>query len=314
MDKPIYIEYLDCYVPETELELASCPDLADSISPYFADSVDFLKNAKSALLLDNIRIEQRLDLKEMVMSIADRYMQSQRVDARTVKYIIMATDQSDGAKDFGHHILQRLGTPRSTVFRVTDNYCANVDVAIGLAAGLLRAEQKPSRAIIISGTRLGKGLTGRVVGTYGILGDSAAITVLSNEEGPHLAEVREQVVITRNELAEIDLTKDNTLLHLQSYTICLRELLAKSGLLPSMVDQVVFHNANELLILQVAKSCKINAKAVNNSNQGKFGHLGTCDLVLNLKTILEGGDKAIKNIVALHLGVMGTYAATHFVQ
>ena len=37
-----------------------------------------------------------------------------------------------------------------------------------------------------------------------------------------------------------------------------------------MVDQVVIHNANELLILQVLKSCGIKVGALDGSNQGKL--------------------------------------------
>ena len=215
MDKPIYIEYLDCYIPETKLELAGCTDLEESIAPYFSGRAEFLKYATSVLCLDNIRVGSAAwsgrDGHAVIRSVSE----SQGAAARTVKYIIVATDQSSDLKDYGHHILRRLAIPRSTVFRVTDNYCVNIDLAIGLAATLLRANQEPSRAIIISGTKNGNGLAKRVVGTYGILGDSAGITVLSNEKGSHyLAEVGGQAVISRGELAEIDLTKDNTLLHL----------------------------------------------------------------------------------------------------
>jgi 3-oxoacyl-[acyl-carrier-protein] synthase III len=314
VDKAIYIEYLDCYIPETKLNLADCPDLEDGSGRYFASSKDFLKYANTVLRLDNVRVEQRLDLESMVMVILDQYVQRRGADARSVKYVIIATDFSDAVKDIGHRVVQRLATPRSTVLRVADNYCVNIDIAIGLATTLLRAEETPSRAVIISGMKCGNGLKERVVGTYGVLGDSAAITVLSNEEGSQLAEVRGQAVVSRGELAEMNLAKDNTLLHLQSYSICLRELLKKSDLLPSKVDQVVIHNANELLILQVVKSCGINMRVVNNSNQGKFGHLGSCDLVLNLKTILEQDDRAIRNIVSLNLGVIGTYVSTLFIQ
>ena len=314
MDKPIYIEYLDCYIPETKLDLADCADLEESIVPYFSSRTEFLKYATSVLCLDNIRVDPRLGLEEMVMLLLDQYLRSQGAAARTVKYVILATDQSYDLKDYGHRILRRLAIPRSTVFRVTDNYCVNIDLAIGLAATLLRANQEPSRAIIISGTKNGNGLAKRIVGTYGILGDSAGITVLSNEKGSHLAEVGGQAVISRGELAEIDLTKDNTLLHLQSYSICLKELLSKSSLLPAMVDQVVIHNANELLIVQVLKSCGIKVGALDDSNQGKFGHMGSCDLVLNLKTILEREERAAGNIVSLNLGIIGTYVATLFKQ
>jgi 3-oxoacyl-[acyl-carrier-protein] synthase III len=314
MDKPVYVEYLDCYIPETKMNLADFPDLPESVRPYFSGSEDFLNYAKSVLCLDSIRVEQRLGLEEMVMLLVDQYMRGHGAAARTVKYVIIATDQSYDLKDYGHHILQRLAIPRSTVFRVADNYCVNVDLAIGLATTLLRANQEPSRAIIISGTKNGNGLAKRVVGTYGILGDSAGITVLSNERGSHLAEVIGQAVISRGELAEIDLTRDSTLLHLQSYSICLKELLSKSSLLPSMVDQVVIHNANELLIVQVIKSCRIKAAAINDSNHGKFGHMGSCDLVLNLKTILEREERAAGNIVSLNLGIIGTYVATLFKQ
>lgn len=315
LDKTIYIEYLDCYLPESKLNLADCPDhLPDGISAYFRDREDFLKFSTSVLFLDNVRVERRLDLEKMVMLLLDQYVQRQGAAARTVKYVIIATDYSCDLKDFGHRILRRLAIPHATVFRVADNYCANIDIAIGLAANLLRAKREPSRAIIISGAKLENGLEGRVVGTYGILGDSAGITVLSNEEGPHLAEVKEQVVITRGELAEMDLTKDNTLLHLQSYSICLKELLSQSDLLPSLVDQVVIHNANQMLLLQVIKSCGVNTRAINKSNLGKFGHLGTCDLVLNLKTILEQEDGAAGNIVSLNLGIIGTYVSTLFKQ
>jgi len=82
--------------------------------------------------------------------------------------------------------------------------------------------------------------------------------------------------------------------------------------MPSDVDQVVIHNANEMLILQVIKACGIKIRNVNNSNQGKFGHLGSCDLVLNLKTILDQGDGDAGNIVSLNLGIVGTYVSTLF--
>jgi hypothetical protein len=62
----------------------------------------------------------------------------------------------------------------------------------------------------------------------------------------------------------------------------------------------------------VVKSCGIKIPVVNNRNQGKFGHLGSCDLVLNLKTILEQDDVAAGNIVSLDLGIVGTYVATLF--
>jgi 3-oxoacyl-[acyl-carrier-protein] synthase III len=315
LEKTIYIEYLDCYLPETKLNLADCPDhLPDGISAYFCDRKDFLHFSTSVLCVDNIRVERRLDLEKMVMLLLDQYMQRQGAIVRTVKYLIIATDYSYDLKDFGHHILHQLALRSSSAFRVADNYCANIDIAIGLAATLLRSKQEPSRAIIISGAKLGNGLDGRVVGTYGILGDSAGITVLSNEKGSYLAEVSGQVVVTRGELAEMDLAQDNTLLHLQSYSTCLKELLSHSGLLPSMVDQVVIHNANQLLLQQVIKSCGISTRTINKSNLGKFGHLGTCDLVLNLKTILEQDDKAAGNIVSLNLGIIGTYVSTLFRQ
>jgi|SRR5579872_407691 len=215
MNKVIHIEYLDCYVPETQLNLADCPDLETAIDGYFSGREDFLRFSTNVLSLDGIRVERQLDLEGMAMSVLDKYMHRQGVDTRTVKFIIIATDQSDALKDFGHKILGRFALPRTTVFRISDNYCANIDLAIGLAATLLRAEKEPGKVIILSGTRRGEGLTGRVVGAYGIVGDSAGITVLSSEEGPHLAEVGGQVVITRGELAEMDLTKDNTPLHLQ---------------------------------------------------------------------------------------------------
>jgi len=64
----------------------------------------------------------------------------------------------------------------------------------------------------------------------------------------------------------------------------------------------------------VIKSCRIKAAAINDSNHGKFGHMGSCDLVLNLKTILEREERAAGNIVSLNLGIIGTYVATLFKQ
>jgi 3-oxoacyl-[acyl-carrier-protein] synthase III len=259
-------------------------------------------------------VERQLDLEGMVMVLLDRYLEQQGAAAGTVKYIIIASDFSDALKHFGHRIQQRLAIPLSTVFRVADNYCANIDIAIGVAVSLLGAKREPSRALIISGAKLGEGLVGRVVGTYGVLGDSAGITVLSNVEGPHLAEVGEQIVLTRGELAEVDLKKDNTVLHLQSYSICLKELLSQSGVLPNEVQKVITHNANQMLIMMVIKSCGIKIGTIDNVNQGKYGHLGSCDLVLNLKTLLERNGRAAGNVVSLNLGVVGTYVSTLFKQ
>src|ERR1700761_5477809 len=146
MKKPVYIEYLDCYIPETKMHLADCSDLQDAIGSYFMDGEDFLKFFHQVLALEDVRVERKMDLETMAMLVVDQYVHRRRADPRTVKYIIIATDQSASIKDFGHNIMQKLASPRTTVLRVGDNYCANIDIAIGLAATLLRTEQEPARA------------------------------------------------------------------------------------------------------------------------------------------------------------------------
>lgn len=316
MKKTIHINHIDYYIPENRL-LFSDNDafFTEDNKSVFKNAEDFNLFTEKVLNIDGVNVETEKSLETMALELISKNIDAGSIDTTLVRYILIAVDSPDQLKHFGHYIQDKLKLNNANVIRITDNYCANVDIAIGLSKSILENIDELAQVLIITGSKLKNSLENRIVGNYGVMGDSAGIAIISNSSIDALVEIKSQEIITKGELSKIDLEKDNTLLHYQSYVECLTKLIKNNNLSGEDFDAVILHNANQMLIEQALKACGVKKEKINTENHQKYGHLGTTDLLLNLKTHIENSiSDNDETILSLNLGVIGSYVSTYYVK
>jgi 3-oxoacyl-[acyl-carrier-protein] synthase III len=308
----VFINHLDYYVPQDRLYFEENKDFFNEPHPGvpFDNSDKFFEFVKKYLDIDSVTVEKNLTLEEMVMGLLKKNIEAGKINPAVITHIILAPDLYNHLPSFGHRVQYELNMPKANVVRVTDNFCANIDVGIGLAAKLIAQETDPTTILVIAGTKLGDGFDIRVVGSYGVMGDAAGFMIMSNNKEQAVAEVLGQETVTKGVLYNADLAKDNTILHFQSYSESVKKVLAKAQLTAADVSQVLLHNANQMLVTETLKSCGIKPDKVDKTNHKKYGHLGTVDLVMNLHTNIENAPANQEVLLSVNLGVVGTYVST----
>jgi 3-oxoacyl-[acyl-carrier-protein] synthase III len=305
------IGYLDYYIPDQTLPVEGfLAQLEDKDIPVLfpgkAEFGDFIDNV---LRLDSIRIEEQMGETEMLEDLIQKMFDEQVVEPADVQLIILLfEDKIEGKKNPGHFLQYKFGMSNATILNLSGNHCANLDVAIGLAARLCQGE---TRNILILSVTKKQSPEGRVVGTYGILGDGAALAIVRRED--KVLDLKDQVMIAKGMLYEADMTKNNTLVHTRYIRKSVNEILRRNSLAAADIDKVVIQNANPLLQLQTLTEMNFDPKSVFTENIGRYGHLDTIDLVVNLHGVIglpcsrEGA-----RILTIGLGWAGTYVATLF--
>lgn len=309
MNNKAFINILDSYIPEDEILFEAHSHFFDTQkNEVFTSSEAFYKFSNEVLQLSSVRHEKQLSLEEMLMRILDKNVEAGHIDPDAIDYIIVANDFNHQLKNFGHYVQAEFEMQNAQTFHLTDNYCVNIDLAINLAAQLVRNASEEKQVLILTGLKLHDNLEGRIVGNYGVLGDAAGLMVVSNVKDKASYEVVAQSVVTQGSLYDMDYSRDNTILHFQSYSKALQQLFREAKIPTEEISKIVLHNANHLLIEQVLSANGVAAALIDKENQNLYGHLGATDLILNLKTLQKA--KSMHNVVSLNLGFVGTYAAT----
>jgi 3-oxoacyl-[acyl-carrier-protein] synthase III len=306
-----YIKHLDCYLPKNRLYFKDHLDYFENgnYSQLFENGTKFLEFNKKTLDLESVIVETEKKMEEMAVELLDKNLDEGNIIPEEIDYVFIAVDWDFQLENFGHYMQHEFDMKNAKIIRVSGNYCTNVDMAMDLACGILDGSDKEQNILIITGSKFHNTLDKRIIGTYGVMGDSIGLMLLSNNIKNSLLEIKKQNVVTKGELHKLDLMKDNAILHFQSYIECLDRILENEVM---TIDKIILHNANQLLLEQVFIYKGINKDSIDKTNQNKYGHLGTTDLILNLKTYAENGAKKDDNILSLNLGVVGTYVATLF--
>ncbi|MEM9686078.1 MAG: 3-oxoacyl-[acyl-carrier-protein] synthase III C-terminal domain-containing protein [Bacteroidota bacterium] len=306
----IFINHLDYYIPEDRLYFSEQ-------TAYFKDkdqNIDeFLAFTNNTLKLKGVSVENKWSFEDMINQLLEKNLDEGNIIPENINFIVIAPDLGHQLIDFGHNVQYKYKMSNAQVIRISDNYCANIDVAVGLASKLIgKQSEKEQHVLILGGTRLENSLKGRIIANYAIVGDSASLTLMSNHKETAKFRYEDQQVVTQGILGAVDFNKDNTMLHFQSYIKCLEKLLNANTIEKNDIDKIILHNANHYLIELALKSYGISLDKIDKSNHSKYGHLGTSDLVLNLNTCLNNGTQKNQRLVSLSLGIIGTYVATAF--
>jgi 3-oxoacyl-[acyl-carrier-protein] synthase III len=308
-----YINFIDVLLPEDRIyfkDYKSFIDNAQENEIPFKSFEDFDSFVIGKLNLDSVIVEKEKSFQDLIFQKLDENVDSGNILPQEIDYILIAVDWDDQLKDIGHKIQYEYGMDKASVIRLTGNYCCNIDMAIILADKLLKGEVDKKNVLIITGSVLGNSMSKRIVGTYGVMGDSVGVMIMSNHsDGNTKYELLKSSTITKGVLHKIDLVKDNAILHYQSYTLCLRDLLKDQN--KDDIKKIILHNSNQFLIEQVVLGEGFSIDMIDKENINKYGHLGTTDLLLNLNTYYEKS-KSPELVFSLNLGVVGTYISLLF--
>lgn len=316
MKSQVFINHLDCSIPESRFVLQeNLGHFNDGKEgPLFPNADKFMEFINKYMGFESVAAEKdpAVTQESMTMDLLKKGIADGKIDPKRIAWIVVAPDASEQIPNFGAKAQFELNMPKAKVLRITDSFCANIDLAIGITKMLLEDMPVPSDALVIAGNKQEYSFEGRVVGSYGVMGDGVSYAVLTNEPGKGIAEVIGQESVTKGVLHSADLAKDNTLVHFQGYTESVKALLGSTKVPAAEITGVVLHNANQLLATESIKTCGVKADKVDKTNLKKYGHLGTTDLLLNLKTHIENAAGQPGMVLSSNLGINGTYVSTLF--
>jgi 3-oxoacyl-[acyl-carrier-protein] synthase III len=314
MKNQAFVRHLDCYIPEDRFYFKDHWNHFDNgkEAPLFPTAEKFQEFLTKYMDIESVSLETKMTQEEMTMSLLKKNIEEKKLDPNRVAMIIVAPDISEMLYNFGARVQYELNMPKAKTFRITDSFCANIDLAMGIAKMFLQDMPVPSDILLVAGNKLENSFNSRVVGTYGVMGDGVSMAIMTNEPDNNLAELLGQGSSNKGVLAKQDLTKDNTLVHFQGITECLKAALANTQIPVAEITGVVLHNANQLLITESIKTCGVKPHLVDKTNQKKHGHMGTTDLIYNLKTHIENSAGKSGTVLTTSQGVNGTYVSTLF--
>jgi 3-oxoacyl-[acyl-carrier-protein] synthase III len=302
-----YITHLDYYLPSGRLHFNDHIDFFNTNKEHFDTAQKFIDYSKNALGLESVAVETDKTLEEMVTSLLDISISKCIIVPNEIDYIIVAPDLDSQLPDFGSFVQKKYKMDNATLIRSSGDFCVNIDVSIGVASQILNKE-KNKKILILAGSKLEVSLEERIVGGYGVMGDAAGIILMSGEANKGILKINQQNILFEPENGVNALQEGSAFVHLKAYIKCMKAL---NDLNNDCIEEIILHNANHLLMKEALTYVGLDTSKIDTINQKKYGHLGTADLILNLKTNLDNNHDNGR-ILTLNLGISGTYAATIF--
>ncbi|MBC8756888.1 hypothetical protein H2O64_19600 [Kordia sp. YSTF-M3] len=304
-----YIKLMDYYLPSDRLHFNDHVDFFNTNKKSFDTAQKFIDYSKNVLGLESIAVETEKTLEEMVMWILDQNIAKGSIIPNEIDYIIVAPDLDSQLVDFGSFVQNKYKMNRATLLRASGDFCVNIDAALGSACQILEKEEdKNKKVLILAGSKLEVSLTERIVGGYGVMGDAAGIILITGNDQDAIFKISQQNILSEPENGLTALEEGSAFLHLKAY---IKSMKALENLSDEYIESIILHNANHLLMKEALSYVGLDTSKIDTTNQKKHGHLGTADLILNLKTNLANNHKH-ERILTLNLGISGTYAATIF--
>jgi predicted naringenin-chalcone synthase len=147
------------------------------------------------------------------------------------------------------------------------------------------------------------------VGSYGILGDAAGLVLVG--AGNSRLNLLDTVIASNGALHGVDLSRDHSLLHAKYIIKGIAGLLARNGVQPGQVDHIVLQNANPMLYLHAIVEAGLDTNRIFTDNLGRYGHLNSLDVLVNLRQLLATGNAGPgSRVLVLGMGWAGTYTSS----
>lgn len=272
---------------------------------------DYLHYLQSDLGYSSIRTAGKLKDTDLLIEAADQLFDLDIVTPEDIDFLFMAQESDVIQKENPGQFLQmEFDMNQAKIMTISGHHCANVDAAIYMANCV--AESDPSiEKVLIAGVVSIPSVEKRIVGSYGVLGDAATCILLERNATSGFQLIHHHMV-SAGLLHEIDLNKDVSLLLCKYYTLCLSEILEKSGFTDRDIDHIIIQNANTSLINQCLSAVDLNTDKVFTDNLNTYGHLDSIDFPLNLRDLTKKGIKDGAHVLTFGSGINGSFIASIF--
>jgi 3-oxoacyl-[acyl-carrier-protein] synthase III len=306
MTSELYINQAIHFIPEEKLKISDFD--TESLDGFFNTKEEFINSCDTYLQLQSIRVAPEKSLEDMMTDLLDKGLDTGIIDPSQIDHIIISPIYNANLEGYGHFLQHEFEMKNANIIRSGDHYCANIDLSLELARRLM-SQDKKENVLVVGGSKFAD-LRQRLVGSYAVAGDSASYMLLTNKKDEHAKlKLIAQAHVIKGQLNDVDLSEDNTILHYQAYLLCMRKIFSNPAVAKEKIAKIVCHNANITLVKEILKTQKFDPSIIFLDNQGKYGHLGTTDLVLNLNDCQESL-KSGELLMSISLGVIGTYVAT----
>ena len=303
------IHYLDYYVPQQQLPVDEFLLQLDkaNVPPAFSSLGEYETFIRTILNLNALRVENELDTPEMMGQLIINMFSRHIIKPAEIDMIIVLGEQKDASvKNIGQFLQYKYAMNNARVINLSGNHCADLDIALGLAAAFCQGTVR--NILILCATR-SVTPAARIIGTYGLMSDAAGLVLVSNAMG--IIQIGDQLVFCKGMLYEADMVKNNMLLHAKYIKKEVTGILNKNALHPQDIDAVLIQNANPVLFRHMLLEMEFKEHAAFQANIGRYGHLDTIDLIVNLKSILEEEQpQRRKNLLTIGFGWAGTYVTS----
>lgn len=302
--------YMDYYIPEDKISIEQLLEDVDEcyFPTAFPDKEEYTLFAESVLNLDHIRITKDLDSKDMVNGLIKKMFTMISVIPSEIDFVITTQDAGeDYTKNFGQYLINEYNLSNATTVNISGNHCANLDVAFSIADKFIKSGKDYVLVIDILKVKSSKN---RIIGSYGILGDSSGILLFSSTNS--IITLIDTYTLVNGKLFDADLNKDYSMLHIKYYLSGIQKLRSRHQSEFLNLRSIIVQNANPLLITQAIKLSGLDTGLIFTENFGLFGHMNSLDFLINLKSVVQ--DNLFLNagdcVLSIGVGWAGTYVFT----
>jgi len=308
MGRAVCINYMDYYVPEKGIAITDVfGGLNSDQRNRFENETKFLTFSEKYFQTDLISVEEQRSLPEMLSMMLDNLFDNYPVKRELVRHLFLCGEYENNLNNLGHQLLDKYKFPNSNTATIRGNYCANIEVAMEFACNYLERTQDEAYVVILVGNKL-TDIASRLVGSYGILGDSSGVILLSNKKVEKTYTIKDVSISSDGSLYLMDMFEDNMRTHYKGYKTSIANILPRNNIKLKEIQHIITHNANTILLDFVLKSMDktIDYKQKKFANK-QFSHQDTVDIIINLKALEETINPSDK-VLTLGLGAAGTYA------
>jgi len=288
MGRAVCINYMDYYVPEKGIAITDVfGGLNSDQRNRFENETKFLTFSEKYFQTDLISVEEQRSLPEMLSMMLDNLFDNYPVKRELVRHLFLCGEYENNLNNLGHQLLDKYKFPNS------NNY--------------LERTQDEAYVVILVGNKL-TDIASRLVGSYGILGDSSGVILLSNKKVEKTYTIKDVSISSDGSLYLMDMFEDNMRTHYKGYKTSIANILPRNNIKLKEIQHIITHNANTILLDFVLKSMDktIDYKQKKFANK-QFSHQDTVDIIINLKALEETINPSDK-VLTLGLGAAGTYA------
>ncbi len=300
------IRYLDYYLPKEKKSIVDIiTEMDDSVvPPMFSSKKEYQDFTKLILDIQEVRVEEAKEDIEMLDTLMESMFLSLSVKPEDIDLLITTKEtQQVSIENTVKYLQNKHKMKNARVMNISGNHCANIPAVWDILEGMNSGDVK--NVVIVNGYKC-KSVSDRILGAYGILSDGAGIMLLQKGEG--VCSLLDTVSLSNGALFNVDMNKDNSLLHYKYMLTSLKKLLDRNQQHRELIKIIIPQNANILLLSNVVMEAGLDTRKIFTDNMSVCGHIDSLDFIINLKDILQ--NKSLKKgdkILILNMGWAGSY-------